>query len=115
MSNVPPMSVAPWMLEWPRSAFTPPPGRPTLPSRSWSIAAVRMIWTPVECCVQPRAYMIVPTFCGVARRGDDLGDLQERLLRDAADPLDHLGRVAVDVLLQELEDAARVLERLVHA
>jgi hypothetical protein len=62
MSNVPAMSVAPWMLEWPRSAFTPPPGRPTLPSRSWSIAAARMICTPVECWVQPSAYMIVPTF-----------------------------------------------------
>src|SRR5262249_32087021 len=27
------MSVAPWMFECPRSALTPPPGRPTLPAR----------------------------------------------------------------------------------
>jgi hypothetical protein len=53
------------MLEWPRSAFTPPPGRPTFPSRSWSIAAQRIIWTPVECWVQPSAYVIVPARSGV--------------------------------------------------
>src|SRR6267378_907762 len=74
------------MLECPRSAFTPPPGRPTFPRRSCSIAAVRMICTPVECCVQPRAYMTVPTFSAL--------------------PL--------DVLLEQLEDAARVLQRRVE-
>ncbi len=63
ISKVPAVSVAPWMLECPRSALTPPPGRPTLPSRSCSIAAVRIIWTPTECCVQPSAYMTVPHFC----------------------------------------------------
>ncbi len=59
------MSVAPWMFECPRSALTPPPGRPTLPSRSCSIAAARMICTPVVCSVQPRAYITVPTRSGV--------------------------------------------------
>jgi hypothetical protein len=59
------MSVAPWMLECPRNAFTPPPGRPTLPSRSCSIAAQRMICTPVVCSVQPSAYITVPTRSGV--------------------------------------------------
>ncbi len=57
---MPPMSVQPWMLECPRSAFTPPPGRPTLPSTSCSVAAARIICTPTECCVQPSAYMMVP-------------------------------------------------------
>jgi hypothetical protein len=47
------MSVEPWIDAWPRSATMPPPGRPTLPSRSWMIAAVRMYWTPTVCCVQP--------------------------------------------------------------
>src|SRR5258708_2344126 len=43
------------MLEWPRSAFIPPPATPILPSRSWIIAMVRMFWEPTECCVQPSA------------------------------------------------------------
>ena len=48
------------------------------------------------------------------RVGDQrLGDLEERLARDAAHALDHLRRVARVVLLEQLEDAARVLERLV--
>jgi len=49
------MSVAPWMLEWPRSALTPPPARPMLPSSSCRIAAVRMICVPNEWCVHPTA------------------------------------------------------------
>ena len=36
-------------------ARIPPPGRPTLPSTSCSTAAVRIICTPVVCCVQPTA------------------------------------------------------------
>ncbi len=50
------MSVEPWMLAWPRSARIPPPGRPTLPSSNWSMAAVLMCCTPVVCWVQPTAY-----------------------------------------------------------
>jgi hypothetical protein len=54
------MSVEPWIDAWPRSATMPPPGRPMLPSSSWMIAAVRMIWTPTVCCVQPTAYANEP-------------------------------------------------------
>ena len=36
---------------------------------------------------------------------EELGDLLELRLRDAAHPLDHLGRVAAVVPLHELEDA----------
>src|SRR5205823_4274695 len=43
-----------------------------------------------------------------------LGDLQELLLRRAADLLYHLRRVAAEVFLQELEHAARMLERRVR-
>jgi hypothetical protein len=50
-----PRSVSPWMLEWPRSAFTPPPGMPMFPSRSWMMAMQRMFCDPTECCVQPSA------------------------------------------------------------
>ena len=42
-----------------------------------------------------------------------LGDLEELLLRAAADLRDHLRRVAAEVLLQQLEDATRMLERRV--
>ena len=55
------MSVMPCTFACPRSAFTPPPGRPMLPSRSWIIAIVRMFCEPTECCVQPSAYRIVMT------------------------------------------------------
>ena len=86
------------MLEWPRSAFMPPPRMPMLPRMSCSIAMVRMFCEPLECCVQPSAYIDVIVLVGVERLGDHLGDLQELVLRRAADALDHLGRVARDVL-----------------
>ena len=50
-----------------------------------------------------------------ARRRHDLADLEVRVLRRSADPLDHFRRVALDVLLQKLEHAARILERRVDA
>ncbi len=49
----------PCTLEWPRSAFTPPPGTPMLPSSSWIMAMARMFCEPVVCCVQPSAYIDV--------------------------------------------------------
>ena len=50
---------------------------------------------------------------GAGVREDRLGDLQERVPRAAGHPLDHLGRVAAEVPLDDLEDAARILQRLV--
>src|SRR5207244_7502344 len=47
---------------------------------------------------------------GVQQR---LGDLLEGFLRTAGDALDELGGVAREVALDNLEDAARVLERVV--
>ena len=47
------------MLEWPRSAFIPPPRMPILPRSSWTIAMARMFCEPLECCVQPSAYIEV--------------------------------------------------------
>ena len=52
-----------------------------------------------------------PLAAAVVAQG--LGDLAEQLLRDPTGALDHLRRVAGVVPLQQLEDAARVLERLV--
>ena len=49
------MSVEPWMDAWPRSAMIPAPGRPTLPSSSWSNAAQPMICGPFVCWVQATA------------------------------------------------------------
>src|SRR5918997_2289551 len=43
--------------------------------------------------------------------GQGPGYLEESLLRGAADLLDHLGRVPGEVTLEDLEHAARVLER----
>ena len=59
------MSVMPCTLAWPRSAFTPPPARPMLPSSSWIMAMARMFCEPTECCVQPSAYRMVMTRSGV--------------------------------------------------
>ena len=47
------------MFECPRSAFMPPPAMPMLPSSSCTMAPVRMICEPIECCVQPSAYRMV--------------------------------------------------------
>jgi len=43
----------------PRGAFIPPPDTPMLPSSSCTMAPVRRICAPMECCVQPSAYMMV--------------------------------------------------------
>src|SRR3954470_18705750 len=113
------MSLAPWIVAWPRIAMTPPPGRPMLPSSSWRIAPARIICTPSECCVQPTAQQRAAVRSGpvmavsalAPRVGDqDLGDLLELGARDAAHALDHLGRVAAVVALDDLKDAARVLQ-----
>ena len=86
------------MFEWPRNAFMPPPATPILPSSSCTIAIARMFCEPLVCCVQPSAYSEVIAAVGRGRAGDQLADLQELVLRRAADALDHLRRVAVDVL-----------------
>ncbi len=47
----------------------------------------------------------------LAHLADQLGDPQELVLRDAGDARDHLRRVAGVVLLHELENGLRVLQR----
>ena len=101
------------MLACPRSAYTPPPGRPMLPSSSWMIDPARMYCAPIECCVQPTLYTSAPVrsrpeFCVHASR-----NLQERVGRHPAHPLDHLGGVAGVVPLEDLVDAPRMLQRRV--
>ena len=54
------------MFEWPRKAFMPPPAMPILPSNSCTMAPVRMVCAPVEWCVQPSAYRMVPARPGTA-------------------------------------------------
>ncbi len=53
------------MLECPRSAFMPPPRTPILPRISCSIAMPRMFCEPLECWVQPSAYIEVMVLVGV--------------------------------------------------
>ena len=72
-----------------------------------------MFCEPLECCVQPSAYIDVIVLVGDEHSRDHLRDLQELVLRRAADALDHLRRVDRDVLLQQVPDAARILQRLV--
>ncbi len=107
------MSVEPWMLAWPRSAMMPPPGRPMLPSSSLQDRGG---------ADHLRADAVVGPADGVAEGGGALaaavagqrvGDLRELLGLDAADLLHHLRGVAREVPLEDLEDAARVLQRLV--
>ena len=83
----------------------PPPGRPMLPSSCCRMPAARMICTPIG---------VLRPGDGVGHRagplrarvvGQRLGHLEELLLRAAAYLLDHLGRVAREVPLQDLEDA----------
>ena len=71
-----------------------------------------------------RADAVVGPADGVAERrralasavaGERVGDLREVGRRDAADLLHHLGGVAGEVPLEDLEDAVRVLQRLVAA
>ena len=47
----------------------------------------------------------------LADGGEEVGRLEELVLRNAGDALDHLRRVARVLLLQQLEDAARMLQR----
>ena len=109
------MSVEPWMVAWPRSAMMPPPGRPMLPSSSWTIAAVRMILRADACAgSSPRRTRSAvvrsrPVFSVTASR-DLLGSRPAEMPHASAD---HLGGVARVVPLEDLEDAARVLQRLV--
>ena len=42
--------------------------------------------------------------------GEEVGGFEELVLRDSGDALDHLGRVARVLLLEELIDGARMLQ-----
>jgi hypothetical protein len=52
-----------------------------------------------------------PIGAGVVQ--DGLGHLEEGVARAAGHSLDHLGRVAAEVALDDLEDGPRVLQRLI--
>src|SRR5581483_7231227 len=59
-------------------------------------------------CVTDRAGLLA-----ARSAGEDVRDLEELLARNAAVALHHLRRVAREMALQHLEDAARVLQRLI--
>ncbi len=84
------MSVEPWMLAWPRSAWMPPPGRPMLPSSSCRMLAAADVLDAVAVLgpadrVDERGGALRPGVLGQAP-----AHLGEHVRRDAADPLDHL-------------------------
>src|SRR5256884_7126911 len=54
------MSHAPCTFGSPRSALTPLPGLPTLPSKSCRMVNARIPCTPVVCWVIPSAYRMAP-------------------------------------------------------
>ena len=72
------MSQAPWTFGSPRSAFTPPPGLPMLPSSSCRMVNPRMPCTAVVCCVMPErvqdacragCFAIVSAICWICSAG----------------------------------------------
>ena len=71
----------------------------------------RMFWLPTECCVQPSAIHAGQRLVGRRGGGEQLAHRQELVPRRAADLLHHLRRIAIDVLLQQIDDAARMLQR----
>ena len=101
------------MLACPRSAITPPPGLPMLPSSSWMIAPARMYCAPTECCVQPTLYTSAAVRSRPEFSAHALRDLKELLGRHPAHPLHHLRRVAGVVPLEDLIHASRMLQRRV--
>jgi len=107
------MSVEPWMDAWPRSAMIPAARASDVAEQQLEqrgaaddLRAVRVLGPGHR--VGERGRLVGAG--GVQQR---LGDLQEGLLRTAGDALDQLGRVTREVALDDLEDAARVLERVV--
>ena len=56
-------SVTPCTLLWPLNGWVPPPGYPTLPSSSWTIAAALIMFIDAFVCwVNPIAHCIIPCF-----------------------------------------------------
>ena len=108
------MSVEPWIDAWPRSAMMPPPGRPMLPSSSWMIAA-RADDLHADGVLRPADR--VGDRAGAAR-GPSSSQSASATSEELLDRQPHAsatisGRVAGEVALQDLEDAARMLERRV--
>ena len=63
---------------------------------------------PSDCVDDGGDFLHVAIF---ADGGEEVGGLEKLILRNAGDALDHLGRVALVLLLQQLIDAARMLKR----
>ena len=108
------MSVEPWIDAWPRSAMIPPPGRPMLPEQQLEDRRGRGCTARRPCAASSRPRRRTPT----CARGPELSHSASATWRNCSrgmphDSLDHLRRVAREVALEDLEDAARVLERLV--
>ena len=71
----------------------PPPRTPILPRISCNIAMVRMFCEPLECCVQPSAYIDVIVLVLDEHSPIISQILKEFVLRRSADALDKVRRI----------------------
>ena len=93
----------------PAQRHIPPPGRPMLPSTSCSMAAAPIIWTP--CCAGSSRRRSRWRRSCPDRSYSAASPPPRRPAPGAAGDLgDHIRRVAGEVLLHVLEDAARVFQ-----
>ena len=101
----------PWMLQWPRSARMPPPGRPGFPKQGLHDAGGAN---------DLHASGVVGPSDGIAKGAGALAagilrqrinDLEKSFLRAARDPFDHVGRVARVMALHDLVNAIGMLKR----
>jgi hypothetical protein len=107
------MSVEPWIDACPRSAMMPPPGRPDAAEQQLQDGGRADVLHTGGAMRPADGVDERPRLVGPAAVAKDLGDLEEARLGDAADLLHDVGCVAREVALEDLEHAARVLERLV--
>src|ERR1043165_7074816 len=107
------MSVEPWIDACPRNAMMPPPGRPDVAEeelqdrRGADDLHAGGVLRPAD-GVADRGGLVA-----ARGAGEDIGDFEEALARDAARTLDELRRVAREMALEHLIDAARMLQRAV--
>ena len=104
------MSPPPWTLFWPRSGLTPLPYRPTCPVSRTRLIRARTLSTALWCSVMPSVQQIIAR---VGRR-ERVGQLADRVGRDAGLALGVLERVRLDLRPVRLEVLGRAVdERLV--
>ena len=106
-----PMSVAPWTLGSPRSAFTPPPGMPMLPSSNCITRHSARVLGAIGVLGLAERVQHGAGLTGLGGRGIGFVDEFENILVHTADTANGVERVTGIVLLELLVDAHGVLQR----